>query len=296
MRCSASSIRQEHSRPGGILGREEPNVRKSIPCGLLTPQWPSRAAAQPGAWTRRPDRHARLFTPPLRPPPQPRRTRTSAGACADALKRRYERITLHPLTLLAEHPPTTNSRSPPAWPPAAPSPERHTGAKVDKVVTLATPFQASYEAVLKVATDTADFGDDSGKARERRMARLTRALYHLLPSFAGLDTHDDDGLPTDLFPPHRLAAQRGKLHRSPGPRLGHRRDSLREHLGAPAARRDGVGPAVEAAETEELSLRVCGRGSGSVFVGAGAGDDGRTGGGKRTRCRRPPCPRGSRPP
>ena len=77
--------------------------------------------------------------------------------------------------------------------------ERHTGAKVDKVVTLASPFQGSYEAVLKVATGTADFGDDSGKARERRMARLTPALYHLLPSFAGVDA--DDGLETDLFHP-----------------------------------------------------------------------------------------------
>ena len=78
--------------------------------------------------------------------------------------------------------------------------ERHTGTKVDKVVTLASPFQGSYEAVLKVATGTADFGDDSGKARERRMARLTPALYHLLPGFAGVDIADD-GLETDLFHP-----------------------------------------------------------------------------------------------
>lgn len=78
--------------------------------------------------------------------------------------------------------------------------QRHTGRRVHKVVTLATPFRGSYEAVLKVATGTADFGDDSGKARERRMARLTPALYHLLPSFGGLDA-DDDALPTDLYDP-----------------------------------------------------------------------------------------------
>ena len=78
--------------------------------------------------------------------------------------------------------------------------QRHTGAKVDKVVTLASPFQGSYEAVLKVATGTADFGDDSGKARERRMARLTPALYHLLPSFRGL-APTEDGMETDLFHP-----------------------------------------------------------------------------------------------
>lgn len=78
--------------------------------------------------------------------------------------------------------------------------QRRSGAKVDRVVTLATPFQGSYEAVLKVATGTADFGDDSGKARERRMARLTPALYHLLPGFGGVDATDDD-LETDLFHP-----------------------------------------------------------------------------------------------
>lgn len=76
--------------------------------------------------------------------------------------------------------------------------QRHSGARVDKVVTLATPFQGSYEAVLKVATGTADLGDDSGNARERRMARLTPALYHLLPDFGELDAADDE-LATDLF-------------------------------------------------------------------------------------------------
>ena len=81
---------------------------------------------------------------------------------------------------------------------------RHTAAKVDRVVTLATPFQGSFEAVLKVATGTADFGDDSGNARERRMARLTPALYHLLPGFGGLDVADDS-LQTDLF--HHAAWQ-----------------------------------------------------------------------------------------
>ncbi len=44
----------------------------------------------------------------------------------------------------------------------------HTGNFVNRVVTLASPYQGSHEAILKVATGTADFGDDSGKARERR--------------------------------------------------------------------------------------------------------------------------------
>ena len=77
--------------------------------------------------------------------------------------------------------------------------QRHSGRRVDRVVTIGSPFRGSYEAVLKIATGTGDFGDDSGKARERRMARLTPALYHLLPDFGGLDA--DNGLAADLFHP-----------------------------------------------------------------------------------------------
>ena len=38
--------------------------------------------------------------------------------------------------------------------------ERSSGGCVDKVVTLGTPFQGSFEAILKVITGTADFGHD----------------------------------------------------------------------------------------------------------------------------------------
>ena len=78
--------------------------------------------------------------------------------------------------------------------------ERHGGSLVDKVVTLATPFQGSLEAVLKVATGTADLGEDAGGARERRMARMTPSLYHLLPSFEG-SLIADVGLEHDIFRP-----------------------------------------------------------------------------------------------
>ena len=64
--------------------------------------------------------------------------------------------------------------------------ERCLGRRVDKVVTLASPFQGSYEAVLKLVAGTSLLGFERGKARERRAARLTPALYHLLPSFGGL--------------------------------------------------------------------------------------------------------------
>ncbi len=64
--------------------------------------------------------------------------------------------------------------------------ERSSGLRVDKVVTLATPFQGSYEAVLRIVAGTSLLGFEAGKARERQAARLTPALYHLLPSFGGL--------------------------------------------------------------------------------------------------------------
>ena len=78
--------------------------------------------------------------------------------------------------------------------------ERFSAAAVEKVVTLGTPFQGSWESVLKLTTGTGDLGGDPGKARERHAARLTPALYHLLPSYGGgLDV--DDGLEADIFHP-----------------------------------------------------------------------------------------------
>jgi len=74
------------------------------------------------------------------------------------------------------------------------------GAKhrVGSVVTLATPFQGSYEAVIKVTTGTADLGASPPSSREREAARVTPALYHLLPSFPGALTVPQ-GLPPNLF-------------------------------------------------------------------------------------------------
>ncbi|GEM_PF-293332 len=74
------------------------------------------------------------------------------------------------------------------------------GALVDKVVTLGTPFRGSYEAILKVATGTSELGDDSGRARERRMARMTPALYHLLPGSAG-PVASHGGMAVNFFRP-----------------------------------------------------------------------------------------------
>lgn len=58
-----------------------------------------------------------------------------------------------------------------------------TAAPVGKVVTLATPFDGSLEAVVKVTTGTADLGTSAPSSREREAARMTPALYHLMPGF-----------------------------------------------------------------------------------------------------------------
>lgn len=69
-----------------------------------------------------------------------------------------------------------------------------------KVVTLGTPFCGSFEAVLKIVTGTADLGGGVPSSREREVARLTPALYHLLPeNHLHEAIHVDDGLPESLF-------------------------------------------------------------------------------------------------
>jgi pimeloyl-ACP methyl ester carboxylesterase len=55
--------------------------------------------------------------------------------------------------------------------------------KVAKVATLASPFQGSFEAVIKISTGTANLGTSAPSSREREAARVTPGLYHLIPSF-----------------------------------------------------------------------------------------------------------------
>lgn len=74
-------------------------------------------------------------------------------------------------------------------------------APVSKVATLATPYHGSFEAVLKIATGTANLGTDSPQSREREAARLTSSLYHLLPDLRDALEIDDPQLPTSLFSP-----------------------------------------------------------------------------------------------
>lgn len=70
--------------------------------------------------------------------------------------------------------------------------------RVGKVATLASPFRGSFEVVVKVTTGTANLGGSVPSSRERESARVTPALYYLVPSFEnGLIV--DPGLPKSLF-------------------------------------------------------------------------------------------------
>ncbi len=71
-------------------------------------------------------------------------------------------------------------------------------APVNKVVTLATPFRGSLEAVMKLSTGSADIGASSSASRERETARITPALYYLLPGFKN-GISFAPGIPESLF-------------------------------------------------------------------------------------------------
>ena len=70
--------------------------------------------------------------------------------------------------------------------------------RVDKVATLATPYQGSFEAVIKIITGTANLGVPAPSSREREAARLTPALYYLLPTIPEGVVLDDEYVP-DLY-------------------------------------------------------------------------------------------------
>ncbi|MFN9966462.1 MAG: esterase/lipase family protein, partial [Lysobacteraceae bacterium] len=61
----------------------------------------------------------------------------------------------------------------------------HVGQRVARVATLGTPYRGSIEAVAKICMGTSALDPDGSSSREREAARITPALYHLLPSFNG---------------------------------------------------------------------------------------------------------------
>ena len=80
--------------------------------------------------------------------------------------------------------------------------------RVNKIATIAAPLRGSLEAAAKTSTGVGNLGMSPGSSREREAARLTPALYFLLPSFEGAVTADG-GMIADLFNP--LAWQPGIL-------------------------------------------------------------------------------------
>jgi hypothetical protein len=65
--------------------------------------------------------------------------------------------------------------------------------RIDRVATIAGPFRGSLESVAATTTGTSTL---TASSREREAARVTPALYYLLPSFDGAVTN---GTPDDLF-------------------------------------------------------------------------------------------------
>ncbi len=77
---------------------------------------------------------------------------------------------------------------------------RGDAGRVGKVITLGAPFRGSFEAVMKIATGLASLGQSRQTSSEREAARMTPALYHLLPEYEGA-LEVAAGLPRSLFDP-----------------------------------------------------------------------------------------------
>jgi hypothetical protein len=92
--------------------------------------------------------------------------------------------------------------------------------RVDRVATIASPFRGSLEAVALTTTGTSTL--TTGGSREREAARVTPALYHLLPSFDGcVDDEPDEVLfdatkwQTTILQTLDLFIQQNKLPNAP---------------------------------------------------------------------------------
>lgn len=112
--------------------------------------------------------------------------------------------------------------------------------KVRRVVSIATPFQGSVEALEKMTTGMGSFTDAAPRSREREAARTIPAMYQLLPTWKSAVRPDADMpgdlLSVDTWQPSILATlatyiQRHQARIDP-------RDLLAEYLGAVGALRN----------------------------------------------------------
>ena len=71
-------------------------------------------------------------------------------------------------------------------------------SRVRRVATLGTPFRGAIDAILKLTTGMGTLTGDKPRDRERETARMTPALYQLLPTYMGA-VLPDEGLSGDLF-------------------------------------------------------------------------------------------------
>ena len=70
--------------------------------------------------------------------------------------------------------------------------------KVRRVVTMATPFQGSVDAVEKLSTGLGSFSGTTPHSRERESARTIPAVYQLLPTYPGA-VRPEPGMPGNLL-------------------------------------------------------------------------------------------------
>jgi pimeloyl-ACP methyl ester carboxylesterase len=73
------------------------------------------------------------------------------------------------------------------------------GAKVGKVVSIATPFRGFIESIVQIATGTGTLGQPRAASRDREAARITPTYYYLLPDYPGSVRYAPGGAPADIF-------------------------------------------------------------------------------------------------
>lgn len=76
-------------------------------------------------------------------------------------------------------------------------------SRAAKVVTIGTPYKGSVEAIVKIATGMSLLAGGEPRERERETARVTPALYQLLPSFDAAVV-DAAGDAVDIFDPQNM--------------------------------------------------------------------------------------------